>query len=113
MIVGQQSCPVWCSGNPFLFCVRFETPSALVLPERKNKKFTRLFYKNPSKLLTIYLPVDLMAGCTNDCGQTNMSSLMLWKPLFDLAFGLRSPFALVLPERKNKKIHKAVLQEPK
>jgi len=30
-----------------------------------------------------------------------MSSLVLWKPLFEDAFGLRSPAALVLPE-KNK-----------
>jgi len=29
---------------------------------------------------------------------------MLWKPLFDLAFGLRSPADLVLPEKKIKKI---------
>jgi len=35
---------------------------------------------------------------------------MLWKPLCDLAFGLRSPAALVLPEKKN---YKAVLQEAK
>jgi len=51
-----------------------------------------------------------MTGCTNDRGPTILSSLMLWKPLFNHAFGLRSPAALGLPEKKN---YKALLQEPK
>ena len=76
------------------------SPAALALPEKKIKKSIRLFYNNRSKVQTIYLLVDLMTGCTNDRGPTILSSLMLWKPLFYLAFGLRSPAALVLPEKK-------------
>jgi len=45
-----------------------------------------------------------MTGCANDSGQTILSSLMLWKPLFDLAFGLRSPAALALPEKKSTRL---------
>jgi len=52
-----------------------------------------------------------MTGCKNDRGPKILSSLMLWKPLFDLALSLRSRSFLVLPE-KNEKNYKAILQEP-
>jgi len=59
-------------------CSAFGLKALLLLSYLKKKQIlTRLFYKNLSKLLTIYSPVDLMTGCTNDRGQTIMSSLML------------------------------------
>jgi len=49
----------------------------------KENIVTRLFFKKPRKVLTIYLPVDLITRCSVDGGAAILSSLMFWKPLFD------------------------------
>jgi len=50
----------------------------------KEKIVTRVFFKKPSKVLTIYLPVDSITGCSVDGGQAILSSVMFCKQLFDL-----------------------------